>query len=215
VKNYFYFSIPGLCLLVFACFAQADIRSQSCHYSTYKWNVNLRKAVEIKEVSKLRSELSSAEIDTDSGCSVCEEDQETIQLPGLNAFKVCKKVAPEIKWVLTQLLEQGQPIRDVVGYRVGMTRGNVDAQGNRTQFSNHSFGVAIDINTDQNGLYDNCLQWNSQCRLIKGGPWNPSDPASWTYDSMTVRLFKQQGFLWGGEIKGQQKDFMHFSPTGY
>jgi len=23
------------------------------------------------------------------------------------------------------------------------------------------------------------------------------------------------GFLWGGRIEGRQKDFMHFSPTGY
>ncbi len=201
--------------MAFTCVARADIASQSCHYSTYKWNVNLRKAVEIKKVNKLRSELSTAEIDMVSGCSLCEEDQEIIRLPGLNEFKVCKKVAPKIKSVLIQLIEQGQPIHNVVGYRVGMTRGNVDAQGNRTQFSNHSFGVAIDINTDQNGLYDNCMQWSSKCRLIKGGPWDPANPASWTSDSITVRLFKQQGFLWGGEIKGQQKDFMHFSPTGY
>jgi hypothetical protein len=189
--------------------------SQSCHYSTYKWNVNLRKAVEAKRVDKLKSELSADEIDPVSGCSLCEEDQTTIQIKNLREFKVCKKYADVIKQTLTQLMEQGQPVRDVVGYRVGMTRGDVDAQGNRTQFSNHSFGIAIDINTDQNGLYDNCMQWNSKCRLIKGGPWNPANPESWTKDSLTVKLFKQQGFLWGGEIKGQQKDFMHFSPTGY
>lgn len=202
-------------IVFFSIAIQAEAQSQSCHYSTYKWNVNSRTAVEAKTVSKLRSELSPSEIDAASGCTLCEEDQETIRLPGLNEFKVCKKVAPKIKLILTELIEQGQPIRDAVGYRVGMTRGNVDSQGNRTQFSNHSFGVAVDINTNQNGLYDNCVQWNSKCRLIKGGPWNPSNPESWTLNSLTVTTFKQNGFQWGGEIEGQQKDFMHFSPTGY
>jgi D-alanyl-D-alanine carboxypeptidase len=207
------------CFLMLIAFisipAQAETPSQSCHYSTYKWNVNSRTAVEAKTVSKSRSELSPSEIDAASGCTLCEEDQEIIRVSGLNEFKVCKKIASKITWVLTELIKQGQPIRDVVGYRVGMTRGNVDSQGNRTRFSNHSFGVAIDINTNQNGLYDNCLQWNPKCRLIKGGPWNPSNPESWTLNSPTVTLFKQNGFQWGGEIKGQQKDFMHFSLTGY
>ena len=194
---------------------QAETPSQTCHYSTYKWNVNSRTTVDAKTVYKLRSELLPIEIDAASGCTLCEEDQETLRIPKLNEFKVCKKFASKIQLVLTELIEQGQPIRNVVGYRVGMTRGNVDNQGNRTQFSNHSFGVAIDINTNQNGLYDNCVQWNSKCRLIKGGIWNPSNPESWTAHSLTVTLFKQNGFQWGGEIQGQQKDFMHFSPSGY
>jgi D-alanyl-D-alanine carboxypeptidase len=206
--------IGVLILITFVCFP-VQAQTQSCHYSTYKWNVNSRTAVESRTVSKSRSELSASEIDAASGCTLCEEDQETIRLPGLNEFKVCKKIASKIKLVLIELIKQGQPIRDVIGYRVGMTRGNVDNQGNRTQFSNHSFGVAIDINTNQNGLYDNCVQWNSKCRLIKGGTWNPNNPESWTLNSLTVTLFKQNGFQWGGEIKGQQKDFMHFSPTGY
>jgi len=211
IKPFTIFLFIAIC----ACAAQADSQSQTCHYSTYKWNVNSRTVVEAKTISKLKSELSPAEIDTTSGCTLCEEDQEAIRLPGLNIFKVCKKFAPKIKLALTKLIEQDQPIHNVIGYRVGMTRGNIDSQGNRTQFSNHSFGVAIDINTDQNGLYDNCIQWNPKCGLIKGGPWDPTNPESWTADSPTVTLFKQNGFKWGGEIKGKQKDFMHFSLTGY
>lgn len=204
-----------ICITFINTVARADTQSQNCHYSTYKWNVNLRQAVNAKKISKPRNKLSPQEIDTASGCSVCEEDQEIIRLPGLNEFKICKKFSPKIKLILTQLIEQGQPIHDVVGYRVGMTRGSVDTQGNRTQFSNHSFGVAIDINTNQNGLYDNCVEWSSKCRLIKGGVWNPSNSESLTSKSLTVILFKQNGFQWGGEINGQQKDFMHFSLTGY
>jgi hypothetical protein len=73
----------------------------------------------------------------------------------------------------------------------------------------------VDINTNQNGLYENCVSFNSSCRLIKGGAWNPNQQLSLTSDSIIVQEFKRNGFKWGGEIAGQQKDFMHFSPTGY
>ena len=111
---------------------------------------------------------------------------------------------------------QGEKINSVVGYRVGRTRGGVDAQGNRTGFSNHSYGVAIDINTEHNGLYINCVEFGPQCQLSRGGSWRPlQDPYSLLKDGQIVKMFKRTGFKWGGEIKGQQKDFMHFSLTGY
>jgi len=116
---------------------------------------------------------------------------------------------------LISLIEDGEPIYEVKGYRVGLTRGKVDEQGNRTDFSNHSYGVAIDINENANGLYENCISFSESCILRKGGKWNPQKPTSLTKDSLTVRRFKEAGFLWGGEILGQQKDFMHFSLTGY
>lgn len=207
--------VLSVSLIFFSMSVNADPTSKTCHYSTYKWNVHSRKAIEAKRISKLRSELLPNEIDAASGCTLCEEDQETIRLSGLNEFKICKIFAPKIRKVLIDLIEQKQPIRDVVGYRVGMTRGSIDSWGNRTEFSNHSFGIALDLNTSRNGLYDNCNEWSSTCRLIKGGAWNPDNPESWTQDSLTVKLFRRYGFHWGGDIKGQQKDFMHFSPTGY
>ena len=36
-----------------------------------------------------------------------------------------------------------------------------------------------------------------------------------TASMIALELFKEAGFRWGGEIEGQQKDFMHFSPSGY
>ena len=193
---------------------------QQCTYSTYQWNVLDRKAVELRKIVKPFSELTAAEKDSKTGCSVCEEDQVTLTFAGLRAFKVCKFIAPRVQTTIASLQRRQAPLLDVVGYRVGMTRGEIDRAGNRTVFSNHSFGVALDINTNHNGLYENCVSFNSACRLIKGGHWRPKSgdakqAYSLTRDSMIVQEFKRNGFLWGGEIAGQQKDFMHFSPTGY
>ncbi len=201
--------------LAIIAWAGGAAASPHCTYSTYKWNVNLRKTVEPRVVSKLMSELSDAEKDRETGCTVCEEDQVELAFPGLRPFKVCKLLAPKVEKIITDLQRQHAPLKDVVGYRVGMTRGNPDATGNRTGFSNHSFGVALDINTAQNGLYENCMRFNPACRLIKGGAWSPANELSLTGGSLIVRTFKQNGFKWGGEISGVQKDFMHFSPTGY
>jgi hypothetical protein len=96
-----------------------------------------------------------------------------------------------------------------------MTRGDTDRHGNRTRYSNHAFGIALDINPEANGLYDRCPRFGPGCRLIKGGRWNPARPASLTADGPVVRALKNIGLRWGGQIEGRQKDFMHFSPTGY
>ncbi len=188
---------------------------KQCTYSTYQWNVRDRKVVEQRKIVKPLSELTAAEMDSQTGCTVCEEDQVTLTFVGLRPFKVCKLIAPRVQALITALQRKQAPILDVVGYRVGMTRGEMDSEGNRTGFSNHSFGVALDINTDQNGLYENCVSFNSYCRLIKGGLWSSNQEFSLTKESMIVQEFKRNGFHWGGEIVGQQKDFMHFSPSGY
>ena len=202
-----------LLLLTMSC--TATMAGERCSYSTYRWNVTSRQAVNHRRVDKPRTELTAAEYDAASGCSVCEQDQTELALPGLRPFKVCKQLAERYRLILLALQNAKAPLRDIVGYRVGMTRGAVDVDGNRTGFSNHSFGIALDINTEQNGLYDNCFQFGPNCRLIKGGRWDPHDPASLTADSIIVQYFKQEGFRWGGEIAGKQKDFMHFSPSGY
>ena len=186
-----------------------------CTYTTYKWNVNERKAVDLHKVVKPYGEVTAAETDAQTGCTVCEEDQVTLSFPGIRPFRVCKRLAPEVKKIISELLSRHAPVRDVVGYRVGLTRGAPDRDGNRSEFSNHSFGVALDVNTAQNGLYDHCLSISPACRLIKGGRWDPTRALSLTADSLIVRTFRANGFKWGGEIAGQQKDFMHFSPTGY
>jgi D-alanyl-D-alanine carboxypeptidase len=190
--------------------------AQSCHYRDWRWNVAQKRVVQPLAVAKDYSELSPEERDKQSGCSVCAEDQQAIKLDGLPVFSVCKKYAAVVHDVLEKLIWQGEKIYSVIGYRVGRTRGDLDAQGNRSGFSNHSYGVAIDINTEHNGLYGNCVRFGPQCQLLRAGPWRPGgDPYSLQQNGSIVKTLKQAGFKWGGEIEGQQKDFMHFSLTGY
>ena len=173
-----------------------------------------QRAVNRQRVSHPYSENATEEIDT--GCTVCREDQTEIALPGLQPFTVCRVMAPAIEGALMDLIESGKVINNIVGYRVGKTRGDPDDNGLRTRFSNHSYCIAIDINSQHNGVYDNCNKFSPQCRLIRGGAWRPqTEVASLHPEGPVVTRFKREGFLWGGEIRGRQKDFMHFSPTGY
>ena len=196
-------------------FSTSILYGKTCTYSTYKWNTKFNKAVEHQSISKDYAELSKQEIHQETGCTVCEEDQVDITLQGFPQFKVCKKIASKVEFTLKALIQDKEPVFKIVAYRVGMTKGPADHLGNRTQFSLHSFGIAIDINDKQNGLYDNCQTFSTACRLIKGGPWSPGQAGSLTPQSKIVKAMKKIGFKWGGEIPGRQKDFMHFSPTGY
>lgn len=208
----FYFT----CLLI-TFFYSGSLLAQptTCTYQTYKWNVKLKQAVELHTVSHSYASLQSYEIDRETGCSVCQEDQVIIELPKIEPFHVCHVIARELEDRLQRLLRSGEFIYQITGYRVGMTRGEVDGEYNRTQFSNHSFGIALDINPQQNGLYDQCPVFNKHCRLIRGGHWRAGDIGSLTQQSPIVWELSRMGLRWGGQIPGKQKDFMHFSPTGY
>jgi len=212
MATYFIKIILALCCVLMLTPAWARM----CTYSTWTWNVKLKKAVDYRTVRKPYRQLTANEMDKLSGCSVCREDQVKISLPTLKPFLVCQKMAGKVQSTLLNLLKQAQPINEVIGYRVGLTRGDVDADGNRTKFSNHSFGVALDINPKHNGLYTQCYRFGPACRLSRGGPWRPAqDPFSLSVTAPIVVQLKGIGLKWGGEIKGRQKDFMHFSLTGY
>lgn len=190
--------------------------AETCHYQDWRWNVLEKRVVLQQAVEKDYSMLVAEERDEKSDCTVCIEDQRAVKVVGVPEFLVCKKYAQALQVMLNELVQQGEKINSVVAYRVGRTRGDVDQQGNRTGFSNHSYGVALDINAEHNGLYINCTQFGPGCQLSRGGPWQPGrDPYSLQKDGQIVKMFKRTGFKWGGEIKGQQKDFMHFSLTGY
>lgn len=72
---------------------------------------------------------------------------------------------------------------------------------------NHPFGVAIDINPDQNPFYENG-------QLSVGVSYNPgSDPLSMGPDHPIVQVFNKYGWDWGGNWT-EPKDYMHFSFMG-
>jgi hypothetical protein len=120
-----------------------------------------------------------------------------------------------VRSALEKALRSGQKVEAVMGYRVQKSKGPLTAKGERTQWSFHSFGAAVDLNEAHNGLYDRCVRWGPGCRLIKGGRRKDDDPLSIKATDPVVSSMKEAGFLWGGTISGRQKDFMHFSPSGY
>ncbi len=195
--------------------AEERISPQNCTYEMQSWSVTREQSVGRKSVSHPYRMITPDEIDQNTGCTVCSEDQELISVSPLKPFSVCYRFAPGVRATLEGLVHDGAPIITIIGYHVLKSRGPVDSAGNRTEFSNHSFGTAIDINPDQNGLYDSCPQFGSGCRLIRGGEWRPGVLGTLEHDSNIVRAFKSIGLRWGGEIAGGQKDFMHFSPSGY
>lgn len=188
---------------------------KTCTYNTWSWNTEKKRSEGHRRVKKSYSDITPVEIDKGSGCTVCEEDQAWIQIKGIKKFRVCKKFKVDIETALKKILDSDFPLYEVTAYRVGKSKGPLDENGLRTQFSNHSFGTAIDINRSRNGLYNNCFSFGPKCKLALGGKWDQSIPGTLTKDSVPVKAFKDMGWKWGGEIKGRQKDFMHFSPSGY
>ena len=192
----------------------SNARADQCAYNTWDWDKRLGKSVNHRRIVKDRAELSPQERGTIPGCTVCEQDQAEIRAPGLQPFKVCKALRDPIMRALDRAREEGFPIQSVIGYRVGKTKGALDAQGRRTEFSNHSYGVAIDVNAERNGLYDSCWTFGPQCKLQRGGVYRADASGAITPDSALYRAMRAEGLKWGGEINGKQKDFMHFSLNG-
>jgi endonuclease/exonuclease/phosphatase family metal-dependent hydrolase len=172
-----------------------------------------------KKISKPYSELESYEKD-DSGCTLCEEDQVKLEFPSLIAanvegakdFKVCKVYAAQVKQAIDKIIaDHNFKIEFIKGYRQGRT------YSGSTKFGMHPFGLAVDLNFDNNGLYDECKTWGSGCVLKHGGAYKPEDP---TVAKLTIKQgtapynsFKEIGWIWGGDWS-KQKDFMHFSANG-
>jgi len=187
----------------------------NCTYEVLVWNVVSKSSGSVKKISHPYTHLASNEQDPMTECTVCSEDQVRISMPPLQPFSLCYKLASKVRSALKTMVHGKTPIHAIEGYRVVKSRGPVDDSGNRTVFSNHSFGTAIDINPEQNGLYDNCVTFGPECKLLRGGKWRPGVPGTIEKKGDLVVAMQTAGFRWGGEIAGKQKDFMHFSLTGY
>ncbi len=189
-------------------------QSQTCTYSDWTWSAAERRAVDISEVEKPYTALRDDERDAATGCSLCREDQVAIVLPGVAPFQVCKAVADDVETALRRAMDAGFKIETITGYRVGRSKGVLDADGRRTEYSNHSFGLAIDVNAGANGLYDRYTEFSGACRLIRGGEWRPFETGGISPDTPLYEELVGIGWQWGGELSGRQKDFMHFSLSG-
>lgn len=215
-KIVIYFLILLTCALGFPSLSvEEGVPDRTCSYDVAVWNVPAKKVIEVQRVIHLYNELAEEEIDPETGCTVCSEDQVMISLPSVADFRICRKIAPQVSDIISGLIQSGVSILSIRAYQVVRSRGDVDDNGNRKMLSNHSFGTALDINRERNGLYDRCLEFGPECRLVLGGHWRPGVPGTLVKNGPVVRAMNELGFKWGGEIKGRQKDFMHFSMTGY
>lgn len=185
-----------------------------CSYDSWNWNTLSKRSENRSRVIKSKAELSNEERGTIENCSVCEEDQGEIFIASLPSFKICKTYKERIETVIKKVISSGFPISSISGYRVGKSKGPINSLGQRTQFSNHSYGIAIDFNAEKNGLYDSCLVFGLGCKLIRGGIYNPTAEGSVHRNTLLYQLMIKEFFKWGGEINGKQKDFMHFSLDG-
>ena len=139
-------------------------------------------------------------------------------------IKICHVYVDQVQDALKTIAESGQfEIEKLEGYRPGKTRGKIDENGLRTQWSQHSFGTAIDINAHRNAIYTQCPQPLThktdevkKCKKGIGGAWQPEKypRLSIIKDGIVYRAMTPF-WKWGGEIAGQTKDIMHFSITGY
>ena len=122
---------------------------------------------------------------------------------GSMILRVNSKVALTVARVFSRIFIDSEqfPIKasDTYGY------GWRDTSGDPTKFSEHAHGIAIDINSDDNAMY------NGSGRIVAGSRYEPqTDPFSITPDGSVVRAFKEYGWGWGGEWRSS-KDYMHFS----
>ena len=182
---------------------------KTCTYSTYAWHVARKRAVDHRRISKPYSEVTDIERDpNEPRCSTCFEDQVEVKVPGAPPVTVCWVYADRVEQALKKIVDSGTfQIKDLTGYRVGKTRGAIQ-HGQRSAMSNHSFGTAIDINRNSNGLY------RGRKRRM-GGHWDPKrNPDTTIVPNGIVYQEFSQFWKWGGELKGSLKDYMHFSITG-
>ncbi len=203
---------PTHLLLVLSA-SSAAAPDDRCTYTASVWNTVERRSSRTLTVDKSRSELTDAE-QGPMGCTPCEQDQATVRVDAELELTLCKAALSVVMPALAEARRAGAVIRTLEGYRPSYSKGAPNAQGERTQLSNHAFGVAIDVNAEWNGLYDHCLAWGPGCRLIKGGAWQPGSPEGLHAEHPLVVALERAGWAWSGRLEGLQKDFMHLSATG-
>lgn len=111
---------------------------------------------------------------------------------------VNKRLAPSIQQMFTEIYKSSekQVIKDIgcYSYRQG----------------EHMYGMAIDINPNENYMIDKI---NGKKKILCGSYWKPNkDPYSIPADCELVRIMRRYGF-YRGEW-GDRKDYMHFSYFG-
>lgn len=137
----------------------------------------------------------------------------TISVPCLNKSgqRVNRRVTcnpnivSEVQEIFEEMADIGFIAYDVSCYYYR----NKNNNSGKKSLSSHSYGLAFDINVNENAQY---LIKNGRYVLNAGSLYQPgSNPYSITQE--VANIWIRHGFAWGGAWKSQ-KDYMHFSLTG-
>lgn len=130
------------------------------------------------------------------------------------------EIAEKILCIFKELLEENYPIERIslidnydANDDKSMAANNSSAFCYRVisgtdKLSNHSFGLAVDINP----LYNPYIKSNGQVLPEEAEVFADrtlSNPYYLTPDNICVHIFKKYGFTWGGDWKSS-KDYQHF-----
>jgi predicted MPP superfamily phosphohydrolase len=114
---------------------------------------------------------------------------------------VHKAVANAVIEIFKEIQQSGFRIKSVGAYSWRSAAAS-------TSRSHHSYGVAIDINPNENYMIKGE-------KIISGSFWKPGvNQYSITSNGAVVQAFAKRGWTWGGTWKSS-KDYMHFSLTGH
>lgn len=117
------------------------------------------------------------------------------------SLTIHKALADDVVAIFQEIADAGFCAYDVGSYAWRQ----MAASGNR---SHHSYGVAIDINPNENYMV-------KAGKVVAGSCWDPTNNQySFGPNSAVVQAFQKRGWVWGGSWKSS-KDYMHFSYTGY
>lgn len=108
-----------------------------------------------------------------------------------------KNIEKTVKCIFSDLLELPEELRTPIK--------TIGCYNYREGYSNHTCGVAIDINWEENA------EMTTTGVVTAGRYWMPyEDIYSITPESAMVEIFEKYGFGWGG-LWTSKKDYMHFS----
>lgn len=115
--------------------------------------------------------------------------------PGRAKFQVFSMLANEARQIFEEIFQGPErfPIHTVIGFQW--------RPGNPRSF--HNYGLAIDINPDENP------QLSPEGQVLVGRQWAPgANPFSIRPDGDVVNAFRRRGWIWGAQFR--RPDFMHF-----
>lgn len=131
---------------------------------------------------------------------------------------VNKKIAKEVTEIFKEIKKLDFPIEKIIPISEyewdddkSMEDNNTSSYNyrvvaNTKKLSNHSFGMAIDINPRYNPMI-------TKGKISpKNGSYSVKNKGTITADSEIVKIFKKRGWNWGGDYK-TLKDYQHFDKT--